>query len=175
MHGAHVFRSQDLRVLFREDSDWAFNGTIRRMVKSGFLMRASKGVFFNPFSKHRDGQILERIAGTIRRGEFCYLSMETVLSWHSIISQQILNGITVMTTGKSGRYMIRGIGEIEFIHTSRKIGDIVSNVLWETYFLPQATAEQAWRDLRNVGRNLHLVSKPDLEEVIDEQRQAELS
>ncbi|WP_435140299.1 type IV toxin-antitoxin system AbiEi family antitoxin [Pseudopelagicola sp. nBUS_19] len=172
--GNYVFHSQDLRAIFFGETDRNFTRIIRDLVNEGFLVRASKGVFYNPSSRHFDGYTLERIAGTIRRGELCYLSQESVLSAHSIISQQMMGTITVMTTGKSGRYPIENLGVIEFTRTKKKVEDVMPKLLHDTNFLPHANAELAYTELKRAGRNMHLVDKEILEEVIHEQRDAKL-
>ncbi len=172
--GNYVFHSQDLRAIFYEDTDRNFISTIQRLVNAGFLKRASKGVFYNPDARNADGTLLERLAGTIRRGELCYLSLETVLGGHSITSQQPMGTIMVMTTGKSGRYYIEGVGAIEFTHTKKKAEDVMDDLLYDTPFLPYASAELAYAELKRTGGNIHLVDHEILEEVINEQRAAKL-
>lgn len=168
----HVFRTQDLRVLFHEDSDRAFVDTVARMTKAGFLRRASRGVFFNPLSGRIDAFLIERVAAAMRSGEICYLSLESVLCAHSIISQQMPDRITIMTTGRSGHHVVDGMGTIEFTHTKRNVRDFLPDLLWDTGFLPHAPVSMAYRDLKHVGRNLHLVDEEMLKEVMDEQNQA---
>ncbi len=167
--GNYVFSVQDLRVLFWEDSDRGFQATLARLMEAEALKRAVRGIYWNPTSRNWDGTTLERIAGTMRRNHLCYISLESILSAHSIISQQTMDTITVMTTGKGGWYLIDGLGAIEFTHTKKNPGIIRDNLLYGTNFLPHATAQLAYEELKRVGRNMDLVDMVLLEEIIDEQ------
>ena len=55
----------------------------------------------------------------MRRGEYSYISLETMLSEYGAISQVPIDRLTVMTTGRKGEYETP-FGVIEFTHTKRK-------------------------------------------------------
>ena len=173
--GNHVFHLQDLRVIFSEDSDRAFQSTLARLVEVGALKRAVRGVYWNPTSRNLDGTTLERVAAAMHWNHHCYLSLESILSAHSIISEQLISTIKVMTTGKDGQYFCPGLGAIEFTHTSKRLRDVIDDLLFDTWFLPHATARLAYAELKQVNRNLHLVDTELLEEIIDEQDAARFS
>lgn len=159
--GRCVFAIQDLARLFPQDSPVALAKGLDRMVHAGILRRACRGVYVNPNAASLDRHLLERIALVIRRGEYSYVSLESMLSELGVISQIPLDRLTVMTTGRKGTYKTP-FGVIEFTHTQRPVADILRH----TYHVGNrplriTTADIAWRDLKRVGRNVHLVD-PDL-------------
>lgn len=162
--GRCVFAIQDLARMFPGDSPRAFQKGLSRLVSSGILRRVCRGVYINPNAASRDRHLLERIALVLRRGEYNYLSLESMLSELGVISQIPLDRLTVMTTGRKGEYRTPH-GVIEFTHTRRPVLDILEN----TFFSPNrplriTTAATAWRDLKRVGRNVHLVDQEALKE-----------
>jgi hypothetical protein len=72
-----------------------------------------------------------------------------------------------MTTGSPGRFETPW-GAIEFTHTGRKI-EIATDVVVEDDGSLEATIRTAVRDLRRVGRNLDLIDREVLAEVISEE------
>ncbi len=167
--GKYIFSKSDLQVIFPEDSARGLQATLARLVEVGGLKRAVRGIYWNPKSRNLDRTTLERIAAAMRPGELCYLSLESILSAHSIISEQLMGTITVTTSGKGGWYTVDGLGAIDFAHTSKNPNTIMDNLLYDTHFLPHATARLAYAELKRAGRNVHLVDTELLEEIIDEQ------
>lgn len=165
--GRDVFNLSDLRKMFRGDSDKAFSEGLGRLVENGLLERLARGVYFNPFSSLPRADLLERIAATLRRGEYNYVSLESALSQYGIISQVPLGYLTVMTTGRKGLYRTP-YGRIEFTHTARPSTDILDNVRPTGRPLRMATPKAALRDLRRVGRNLQLVDADEAEAILRE-------
>ncbi|MBO9428702.1 hypothetical protein [Sulfitobacter sp. R18_1] len=163
--GKHVYSLADLRMLFPEDNQRTLNDTCRRLIEGGALERAANGVFVFTYATSLNTDLLERIANTIRRGEYNYLSLESVLSSHGVISQITQGYITMMTTGREGLFTT-SYGTIEFTHTARSAAEIVERTIWSKE-RPFRTApvEMAYEDLKRVNRNLHLVSLDELEEV----------
>ncbi|MEE4303012.1 MAG: type IV toxin-antitoxin system AbiEi family antitoxin domain-containing protein, partial [Wenzhouxiangella sp.] len=102
--GRCVFSTKDLARIFPGDSSGAFNKGLDRLVEAGILRRACHGVYVNPNAASRDRFLLERIALVLRRGEYNYLSLESMLSELGVISQIPLDRLTVMTTGRKGEY-----------------------------------------------------------------------
>ena len=127
--------------------------------------RAANGVFVNPLSSRSRVDLLETVACTVRRGEYNYLSLEGALSEWGVISQIPQAYLTVMTTGRKGVFHTP-YGTIEFTHTQRPGADIVCNTGRRDRPLRLATAPAALRDLRRVGRNLHLVDLEKMEEYL---------
>lgn len=160
-HGRYVFSHHELRRLFPEESAKAFEKSLARMVARGLLMRAARGVYMNPFASS-DGYAIEHIAKVLRPGEYNYVSLESALSEYGVISQILIDRLTVMTTGRKGAYRTH-YGTIEFTHTKRSLAEILqSMVTVPGRPLRVATLEAARRDLRRVGRNRHLMESEDV-------------
>ena len=156
-----VFNTADLAKVFHEDSPRALKAGLKRLVSREILLRPVRGVYLYALSRNRDGNLIEQIARVLRRGEYNYVSLESALSEHGAISQIPLDRLTVMTTGRSGRYATT-FGIIEFTHTKRRPGEILQGVRDIGRPLKFATAATAWRDLKRVGRNTHLVDETEL-------------
>ena len=160
--GKYVFSNQDLHKLFPEDSFKTFNEGLKRLVKSGAIKRACRDVYVNEEAKQFDSYTIERIAKTLRRGEYNYVSLESMLSEYGVISQIPIDRITIMTTGRKGIYET-AYGVIEFTHTKRTVKDILENTTKVNERpLRIASKPAAWRDLKRVGRNINLVNQEEL-------------
>lgn len=158
----YVFTYTDLRKLFPQDKPKAFMEGLRRLVKAGLLVRACRGVYVNPYALSKDSYTIEHIARALRRGEFNYVSLESMLTEYGVISQILLDRLTIMTTGREGIYHTP-FGTIEFTHTQRTITDILNNIhTVSNRPLRIASKAAAWRDLKRVGRNTDMVSKGEL-------------
>ncbi|KEQ11757.1 type IV toxin-antitoxin system AbiEi family antitoxin [Endozoicomonas numazuensis] len=156
--GRYVFAYQDIAKVFPEDSTRTLKAGLNRLVKQGFLIRAIKGIYVFALSQQKGKDTLELIAKTMRRGEYNYLSLESALSEYGVISQIPIDRLTVMTTGRKGEYATP-FGTIEFTHTKRPISQIIDSIHSIGRPLRLATKETAWRDLKRVGRNTHLVDE----------------
>jgi predicted transcriptional regulator of viral defense system len=155
--GRHVFTRKMLAKLFPEDSPKTFTEGLNRLVRAGLLTRACRGIYVNPHAHSLDSRVIERIAQALRPGEFSYVSLESMLSEYGAISQSPVDRLTIMTTGRKGTYRTP-YGVIEFTHTKRPVTDILAHVQQvEGRPLRIATNEAAWRDLKRVGRNVHMV------------------
>jgi len=106
-------------------------------------------------------RLIEQIAVALRRGYYSYTSLESALSEYGAISQIPVDRLTVMTTGRKGVYRTRW-GTIEFTHTKRSPADILDHTCDVGRPLRMATPQAAWRDLKRVGRNTHLVDESEL-------------
>lgn len=162
--GRRVFLMEDLRKLFPDRSDKTFAETLRRLVAKEILERGANGVYINPRSTRPKTNLIEEIATALRRGCWSYVSLESALSEHGAISQIPISYLTVMTTGRSGVFQT-GYGTIEFTHTKRAPIDIIEGTADVGRPLRLASPLTAWRDLQRVGRNLHMVSSSDLEDL----------
>lgn len=160
--GRYVFTLGDLKKLFSEDSKKTLQEGVNRLVKQDLLERASRGIYIFKLAYSRNSYIIEEIAKAMRRGEYNYISLESALSEYGAISQIPIDRLTVMTTGRRGEYQTP-YGTIEFTHTKRHVKDILGGILNTERPLRLATIQTAWRDLKRVGRNEHLVD----EEAID--------
>jgi len=161
--GRYVFTNRDFEKIFHEDSQRAVRAGVQRLVRAGILQRAIKGVYVNALAQNQGSSTLELIAKSLRRGEYNYVSLESALSEYGAISQIPLDRITVMTTGRKGEYKTP-FGVIEFTHTKRPVKDIVMSIQDVGRPLRLASKQAAFRDLKRVGRNLHLVDERELNE-----------
>jgi hypothetical protein len=120
-------------------------------------------VYVYSLAQSKGSDTLEKIAKSIRRGEYNYVSLESALADFSAISQIPVDRLTVMTTGRSAEYKTP-FGTIEFTHTKRSPIDILENTQQIGRALRLATKQAALRDLKRVGRNTHLVNEEILYE-----------
>ncbi|MBD2814741.1 type IV toxin-antitoxin system AbiEi family antitoxin domain-containing protein [Xenorhabdus sp. Flor] len=156
--GRYVFTTKDLAKIFSEDSKRAFEAGLHRLVKHGVLSRAYKGIYVFSLSQRKGLNTLELIAKAMRRGEYNYVSLESALSEYGAISQIPIDRLTVMTTGRKGTYKTP-FGIIEFTHTKRSAPNIICNIKEVGRPLRLASKQAAYRDLKRVGRNTHLVEE----------------
>ena len=105
-----------------------------------------------------------QLAQYIRPNEINYLSNESVLCNLSIISQQMLDRITVMTTGRSGVFETP-FGVIEFTHTKRDHLSILRETMKPDGFpIRVANKNVAVRDLKRIGRNVNMIDWDEFHE-----------
>lgn len=155
--GKFVFIKRDLVKLFPQDHAKTLDEGLHRLVKAGLLQRACRGVYVNENAQSFDSYAIEHIAKALRRHEYNYVSLESMLSEYGLISQIPLDRLTVMTTGRKGTYKTL-YGVIEFTHTKRSTKNILGHIKTVTGRpLRIATKKTALRDLKRVGRNLHLI------------------
>ena len=159
--GRYVFTNADLAKIFHDDSPRARKAGLRRLVADEFLLHPVRGIYLNALSQSQGSDTIEHIARALRRGEYNYVSLESALSEYGVISQIPVDRLTVMTTGRKGEYSTP-FGTIEFTHTKRRPSDILPGVRDVGRPLKLATAAIAWRDLKRVGRNTHLVNEQEL-------------
>jgi predicted transcriptional regulator of viral defense system len=160
--GHYVFSLHDLAKLFPLDKPKTLKEGVNRLVRDGLLKRACRGVYIYLYAHSMDSHTVEQIAKTLRRGEYNYVSLESALSEYGAISQMPIDRLTVMTTGRKGTYQTP-YGIIEFTHTKRPVRDIIQHIRDIKRPLRIATPQTAWRDLKRVGRNTHLVNQEVLQ------------
>lgn len=154
--GRYVYLRRDLRKLFDDKTERSFTGSLQRFVKAGLLERAARSVYIFNYSKHKHStSTIERIAIDLRRGFYNYVSAETALHEHGLISQ-IPQRLTVMTSGSSGLLKTK-FGVIEFTHTKRTPISIYESTVEVGRPLRLATEDAALRDLKRINRNTHLL------------------
>lgn len=160
--GRYIFAKRDLAKLFAEDRPKTLTEGLRRQVRNGLLEHACRGIYVNPHAHCFDSSVLERIVTFLRRGEYNYVSLESMLSEYGAISQIPVDHLTVMTTGRKGVYRTP-YGVIELTHTRRPVADIIQNSKRiEGRPLRVATKKTALRDLKRVRRNLQMVNTAEL-------------
>lgn len=153
--GVTMFTKNDLGVVFKERGD-TLASTVKRLAKYGTLKKVSNGVYANAMAKQSE-YMLYKAASFLRPTSINYLSNESVLSNMSIISQQMLDRITVMTTGRSGTFKTP-FGVVEFTHTKRNPLSILKQTS-KAPGIPIRLANKivAVRDLKRIGRNVNMI------------------
>ena len=160
-----MFSYKQARVMFAEESEHSMYTALCRHTKSGVIHRVCKGVWINPFSRYANSDTrLEELTRLLRPNCFNYVSLETVLSQASVISQQMFGYLTVMTTGTS-KTVKTPFGTLELTHTKRPATDIFRHQIPEGRRIPWADVKTAYRDLKRVGRNVHMVDEDELLEL----------
>ena len=155
--GIYVLTRSDLAKMFPNEQEKALEKSLQRLVTDGLLERAAKGVYVNPMATSKKGRAIEDIALALRRGEFSYVSLESILSEYGAISQIPVSRITIMTTGARGLYKTP-YGTIEFTHTKRRPAEIIGRTQASPNRpLRVATREAAIADLLRVGRNTSML------------------
>lgn len=156
--GISVFSTKMLKSYFPEESDISLKKTLERAIKNGVLQRVCRGAYAYNREFRREPFKLEQIAVALRQGEYSYVSLESALSEYSIISQMMINRLTVMTTGRSQLYKTP-YGEIEFTHTKRSELEILDRVVRQPgRSLRLAKPDLALEDLKRVSRNMQMVN-----------------
>ena len=161
--GRYVYTSKDLAKLFSDDNHHAFRAGLNRLVKNGILQRVVRNVYVFSYSRNISGDTVELIAISLRRGHYNYVSLESALSLYGVISQVPIDRLTVVTTGREGEFNTP-YGVIEFTHTKRSVSEIIGSVIDNEQPLRLATKKTALRDLKRVGRNLHLIDRSEIDE-----------
>ena len=157
----YLFTSQDLGILFAESGE-TLRSTLKRLVAAKLIKKVGNGIYGLDKIIESQKEALSLVAAKLRSGEVNYLSAESVLCNHSIISQQMLDRMTVMTTGRSGTFKTP-FGVIEFTHTKRNPIDILKAThISSSYAIRLADPHLAYRDLKRIGRNLNMVNMEEL-------------
>ena len=163
-----LFTLGDLRALYPSISDNAFKTLLSRAVNTELLVRVCRGVYlYKRGALPMDGLILFRVAALLRVSDFNYISLETVLSYHGVISQIPINYISIMSSGRSNSIDCSSFGTIEFVHTSKKPADIVHQLIYNhDCGLWQANIKLALQDMKNTHRNCDLIDWSVVDELI---------
>lgn len=163
--GVFVLTKKDIGKLFPLEDEKSMEKSLQRMVKDGLLIKAARGIYINALvaSRHKSW-MLENIAKALRPGKLSYVSLESMLSEHGVISQIPLSRLTVMTTGASGIHDTP-YGTIEFTHTKRSIPEILDRTIFiKDRPLRIAKKQAAVTDLLRVGRNTDMIDYEELNE-----------
>jgi hypothetical protein len=162
----YLFSPSDLRAAMPDMPSQRFKELLSRAAKNGVLGRVCRGIYLVPRLARAPGLILPHTAAKLRVGHLLYLSLESALSEHGVISQVLLDRLTLMTSGRRGLIDCGEFGSIEFTHTQRSAQDCRGQLSYDdSKRLWVASASLAWQDLRRVGRNLDLVDPHVLEEI----------
>lgn len=163
--GIFVLAKRDIEKLFPDEDEKSMEKSLQRMVKANLLVKAARGVYVNPSAASRNpGWILEEVAKALRPGKLCYVSLESMLSEHGVISQIPMSHLTVMTTGASGTHETP-YGVIEFTHTKRSPPEVLARTVFvKGRPLRIAKKRAAVQDLFRVGRNTDMIDHEELSE-----------
>src|SRR5258707_11592002 len=93
--GRFVFIKSDFIKMFPKENLRTLEESLNRLVHAGILVRACRGVYVNEYAKSMDAYLIEHIAKALRRGEYNYISLESVLSEYGVISQIPIGHLTV--------------------------------------------------------------------------------
>lgn len=114
-----LYSAEDLRVFFPNLSEASLMKLLSRAEKGNLLERICKGIYLYPRVSYSASKVLYMVAAKLRSECFNYISLESVLCSYSVIPQQMLSWLTVMTTGRSNIIKCGSFGTIEFVHTEK--------------------------------------------------------
>ena len=161
--GHTVWSVSGLRIALPEKPA-TFRKTIERLCAESILIRISRGVYLFAYTNRDRRTVFGELIASLRKGDYCFESLESAASLWGIIPQTPLGGITVMTTGRSGDFDTP-YGPVEFVHTEASIEEIVSNTVAREDFIPLATPDYVMHGLRRCGRTAELDEALALEEL----------
>ena len=152
--GHTVWSLSDLHIVFCEKPA-TFRKTLERLCAAGILERVSRGTYLFVHSNRNRRMVFGELIGQLRSGEYSFESLESAASAWGIIPQTPLGGITVMTTGRSGRVRTP-FGPVEFVHTEATIQEILTNTVQRDDFIPLASKSYTIHGLRRCARTTEL-------------------
>jgi predicted transcriptional regulator of viral defense system len=156
----YLFRVSDFYQLFPGMRIDALRVLLGRAVKASVLQRFCQSLYLYPKVRRRKGFELYHAASRLREENFCYLSLESVLSEEGLISQIPLGWITVMTAGRSGIIPCGAWGSIEYIHTKKRFAGMEPFLTYDNrYRLWRASVRLALKDMRFAKRPMDLVDQ----------------
>lgn len=166
-----LFSYNQAKVLFSDENEQTMYTALCRLTKKGVIQKVCKGVWLNPLSRFAQNDTrLEELALLLRFDHYNYVSLETVLSQASVISQQMFSYLTVMTTGAS-KIIKASFGTLEFTHTKRDLIELSQYKVPVGHKMPWASVDIAYRDLKRIGRNLDMIDMNELKDYLDEKVQ----
>jgi len=152
-----IFAASDLHAVFGSHNQLPV--LLSRAVKAGLLKRVCRGIYLYPKAGYFGGEILFHAAARLRANEFNYISLETALSDAGLISQVLMNWITLMSSGRSHVVNCGEFGHIEFVHTAQRPEEIAGELSYDAArHLWRASEKQALRDMRATRRSMDLVN-----------------
>ncbi|WP_462325373.1 type IV toxin-antitoxin system AbiEi family antitoxin [Desulfoplanes sp.] len=154
----YLFTLSDLKAALPALSASAFKTLVSRVEKQGLLQRICRGLYLYPGVDYPAGLVLFHAAARLRAGFFNYLSLESVLSDAGVISQVMMNWITVMSSGRSNCIDCGSWGHIECIHTEQRPEKLAPHLTYDPRIhLWRASIPQALEDMRRTRRSMDLI------------------
>jgi hypothetical protein len=160
--GKYVYNTSDLHTLLHSDSLQAARSTISRLVQRGVLAHACRSVHVFREGITSDAKVLHDVAIILRRGTYCYISLESALAAHGLLDAAP-DALSIVTTGTRGAYDTPW-GRIEFNQTRRKPVEIVTRApAANKGGLRLASADMALEDMKRLRRGTVSTRYPALE------------
>ena len=156
-----VWSLSDLHIVFSEKPA-TFRKTLERLCNERVLTRVSRGTYLFTYTQRDRRTVFGELIANLRKGEYCFESLESAASLWGIFPQTPLGGITVMTTGRSGGFDTP-YGPVEFVHTEAPIEEILRNTIERDDFIPLATRAYTIHGLKRCGRTAELNEAQALE------------
>lgn len=154
-----LFSLQDFYSIFPNMTIDNLRMLFSRAAKKGLLERVCKGIYLYPKVEYDTTKVLYKTASKLRAEFFNYISLESVLCEASVISQQLMGWVTIITKGRSGIINCGRFGTIEFIHTQKKIETISNELILDTHCgMFRASVKQALIDMKDAKRPFDLVT-----------------
>lgn len=151
--GGQLYTAAAFRSLVPELSQGAYRALLHRAERRGLLERVCQGIYQYAGAPDQSGHILFHAAALLRARNFNYISLETVLSEAGIISQMPMSWITIVSTGRSASVSCGRYGTIEFIHTERRMSDVIDQLQYDPdRHLYRANNDLALDDMRRFKR-----------------------
>jgi len=164
---SYLFTFYDLRSLCPAISVGAFKALLSRAVKQGLLEKVCYGLYAYNSVSNANGLLLFHAAAHLRSDKFNYISLETALSDAGIISQVLIATITIMSSGRSNKISCGDFGVIEFIHTTSRPIDVMSQLTYDqNCHLWRAKPNLALLDMKKTHRSCDLINQDMLNESI---------
>lgn len=163
-----AFDIVDIHMMFPEASRPSLLTALSRHADAGLVVRVTRGIYCLQEDTNYP-YLLEHAASKLRRGSVCYVSQESYLSEAGVISQQMIDQLILMTTGRTGSFTTPR-GTIELRHTRRSIPELNALCTYNSerrVWIPPAWL--AYEDLKSARRNLDLVDMSELKDLIDEE------
>lgn len=157
--GGGIHTAAELAYLMGEPMTPALTKFLADAVKKGVLRRVAHGLFESTLTPPNPATALYLIAKKLRNGVLSYLSLESQLSANGVISQILIDRITVVTKGRSGTFKTP-YGVIEFTHTEQPLSRLAPHLQFDPDIkMYRATTVQAQTDLQHCRRNQHMLDE----------------
>ncbi|CAK3543062.1 hypothetical protein [Vibrio crassostreae] len=150
--GKFFYNKEEICTLYQSDA------LDRILLRSPYLTSINNELFVYGHIKSSDE--FEHLILALRASNDCYISFEDALSRWGVISQ-IPMMMILATTGASGWYSTP-FGRFEFIHVEHSSKQIEEQTVDTGHPISIAKKEWAYKDLKEVKRNMHLIDYVEL-------------